>query len=852
MNVKYLSIFIIFISFKAYSTNFRGVIVDENNKPLPFASIFIKNTAIGTNSNEKGEFILKLDEGKHEIVFRYLGYKTLNKQVEIGKSDLFETIKMAPEVIQLADALVGNLKEDPALSIMRKTIAMSVFHDKEVESYSLKTYIKGNIKILDFPLVFNGIAKKNFIKKGQIYVFENIHQSNFKQPGNLNERVIAKKDNLPPNLKGAVSFSMGRYAMYSPENQSSPVTKKGARNYKYEYLGYFEENGQIINKIKVTPKVKGYKSGIMNIVDGSWYLHSYDFNEEDGDTKENSKAIFTNIDGVWFLSNLNYSSTFSNMGVEGEVKFVAANKEIKIIKNPKYAALKPEIIDENLFKEKATLKPKETPIQKEATLKDLQSLAKQMNKEETKKKFGTDEPDFNRSYKIDSLATKKDSVFWETERWVPLSPIEIDGFKKADSIYAANFEAINKKIKKDSVRTSKNEKFRILHLLSGHSYRTGKVSDSVSTFYKNEFKLGQIGEGSRFNAVEGFGIGINSLTFIRSKNAEENWKIGINSYYALSRKRLNGELYFNQKLKKDELNFSIGRQVFQVNENNPISPIVNAAFSFINNQNEARFFDKNYLKMSWNHQYSRKINLINGISFEQREIPSYNYVRRFSENQIIGNNTIESVSGNSLVPGMRSNRIWVQNQFVYSPKAQFGFNNGVKNIRNANNPKLTLTHELFFTEKNFGRLDLAYNHNFKIRQGNLETKTNLGFFYAGGPVSFLDYQHFMGNELWLSSHTGFRALPFYAYSSDRSYIQGFYTYNPEKLLLSQLNFIEKKGIAEHLYFNILSNPYIQYQELGYGISILNKAVRGEVFWSFMDGKFSERGFRLVVPLSKKW
>lgn len=48
---------------------------------------------------------------------------------------------------------------------MRKTIAMSVFHYKELENYSFKSYLKGNMKILDIPFVFEKLAKKNFIEK---------------------------------------------------------------------------------------------------------------------------------------------------------------------------------------------------------------------------------------------------------------------------------------------------------------------------------------------------------------------------------------------------------------------------------------------------------------------------------------------------------------------------------------------------------------------------------------------------------------------------------------------------------------------------------------------------------------
>jgi hypothetical protein len=108
------SLSLIFSSFSAFSFSLKGVVLDEKNEPLPFASIFIKSTSLGTTSNSQGEFLISLQPGKYEVVFRYLGYESVTKTIEIKNNDVVENVTLKPSVILLADAVVGKSKEDPA------------------------------------------------------------------------------------------------------------------------------------------------------------------------------------------------------------------------------------------------------------------------------------------------------------------------------------------------------------------------------------------------------------------------------------------------------------------------------------------------------------------------------------------------------------------------------------------------------------------------------------------------------------------------------------------------------------------------------------------------------------------
>lgn len=851
---KFSLLILLLSSFSSSAFLFKGKVLDENKQPLPFTSIYVKSTSLGTTSNTNGEFSIELSPGKYEVIFRYLGYEPLTKIIEIENQNLVETINMKPTIVVLADAIVKKQKEDPALTIMRKTIAMSSFHHKELESYSFKSYMKGNLKVVDIPALLNKALEKQFIKKGQLYVFEYVGNVDFKSPNFFSQKIVATKDNLPPNMKGAVNFKMGKYSIYSPDNSYSPVTKKGAKHYSYEYLGYFVENGQTINRIKVKPKVKneGY-SGVLNIIDNSWYIHSYDFNENEAGMKGNTKALFQPIDDVWVLNNLIMTGNMDNLGIELDFNATVAIKNFKLKKNPKYAKIKPEIIDENVFKEDGkSLKPNFSKPEK-LNLKQLNELNKMLLKQEKKeeKNQGNNKFDKDEFYEIDSLASKKDSIFWNIERQVPLTAIEMKGFGQADSIYLANFEKINKKVKKDSLAMTHPNKLKFRQLIVGRTFYFSKQKDPKGVFYKNNFTIGSILEDTRFNAVEGYTIGINRLAFVRNFSSDRSFQLALKPYYSFNRNRLNG----TGKMAYSQSNFSLwvegGRRVYQFNENDPISTFYNEVFSLLGNQHYAKFYEKTFLRFAASSEINSKWKTSTSVLFANRQnlnnIVNQGFIKNenfFESNRILHLNGISS-DINSL------RRLNWDTKLSFSPKAEKTRYNNKIQIKNTESPKFQLSNTLSFGNTFFGMIDFEAQHTFKLRFLQLYSKVNFGSFYGQGPKSLIDFKHFQGNQLFVASKDAFRDLDYYTFSSDKTYFQTFQRLEPSKFLFSQIPKLKSKGVTEYFFYNFLANPYIRHHEVGYGLGLFQKAVAVEVYSVFSNDKFSKSGFRFILPVNFK-
>ncbi|MFN7675229.1 carboxypeptidase-like regulatory domain-containing protein, partial [Flavobacterium sp.] len=83
IRLTFIALLIISFSFGQSKGTIKGIITDKeaNNAPLPFANATIKGTSINTTTNEKGEYILKIEPGVYKIEFSFIGYENVEVPV---------------------------------------------------------------------------------------------------------------------------------------------------------------------------------------------------------------------------------------------------------------------------------------------------------------------------------------------------------------------------------------------------------------------------------------------------------------------------------------------------------------------------------------------------------------------------------------------------------------------------------------------------------------------------------------------------------------------------------------------------------------------------------------------------
>ena len=123
---------------------------NKSGKPIVFVNIGVQGTYFGTSSNEFGKFKLMLKNGKHNLIFSCVGYKTEIVSVTIPNSNDL-SISLKPISIVLPEVVVNS--ENPAYAIIRKAIANKEKNKEGLQNYHYNFYSK----------IFSNQAKKLFL-----------------------------------------------------------------------------------------------------------------------------------------------------------------------------------------------------------------------------------------------------------------------------------------------------------------------------------------------------------------------------------------------------------------------------------------------------------------------------------------------------------------------------------------------------------------------------------------------------------------------------------------------------------------------------------------------------------------
>ena len=138
--------------FSIYSfSQIIGNIKGTDGNPLAFVNIYIEGTYIGTTSNDEGNYELNISDNKSVIiVFKYLGYKTIKKELSTDTFPITLDISLEEEKITL-DEVIINSNENPANRIIRNTIANRKAMLEKIKSYKANFSSRRLIRIKNAP-----------------------------------------------------------------------------------------------------------------------------------------------------------------------------------------------------------------------------------------------------------------------------------------------------------------------------------------------------------------------------------------------------------------------------------------------------------------------------------------------------------------------------------------------------------------------------------------------------------------------------------------------------------------------------------------------------------------------------
>lgn len=159
-----------FLSFGAKAQQgytITGTVTDaETGETLPFANVFFAETTYGVNTNEVGQFTLKVPQpGTYDLIVRFVGYQTygINLRLEDNYNLSFD-IALKPEELNLGSVTVMANKDenwqrylqefkDAFLGYSKNSSQCKILNEEDLDFYydrkenALYAYSKGPIKV---------------------------------------------------------------------------------------------------------------------------------------------------------------------------------------------------------------------------------------------------------------------------------------------------------------------------------------------------------------------------------------------------------------------------------------------------------------------------------------------------------------------------------------------------------------------------------------------------------------------------------------------------------------------------------------------------------------------------------
>ena len=155
MKVKYLTLIFIFSFFNSLSQDrytISGFIQDFNSgESLIGVSIYESKSFKGTSTNQYGFYSLTLDKGDYEIVYSFIGYKTITKKITLDKN-IRTNISLKTDAILTKEVIVEGERLD-------KNVASSNMSQVKLKVESVKELpvILGEVDVLKSAQLLPGI-----------------------------------------------------------------------------------------------------------------------------------------------------------------------------------------------------------------------------------------------------------------------------------------------------------------------------------------------------------------------------------------------------------------------------------------------------------------------------------------------------------------------------------------------------------------------------------------------------------------------------------------------------------------------------------------------------------------------
>jgi hypothetical protein len=791
-----------------------GTVKDSTGNIIPYATLQIKGSSIGTTANNDGRFYLNLEPGNYTLVCQHVNFKRDEKKITVTDDTLAVDFQLLPQKYVMQEVIIKR-GEDPAYEIIRNAIAKRKEYQDELDRYTCQVYTKGMMKMRSIPKKFMGIkveqGNMDSMQNQIIYLSETF--ARYAVDGRKSKievtatKVSGESQGFGLSAPQVFSFYNNNIqigANLNPRGFISPISENALNYYKYKYEGAFFEEGLQVSRIRVIPRrrFEPLFSGYINIVENTWRIHSVQLVL----TKESQMQIVDSL-------------TIEQLYIPLENKFVMQTQVI-------YPVIKLMGLDlggsfVNIYSD-YNLQP---------------SYAKNFF-DETIIRYA-------------DSSNKKDAEFWAESRPVVLQQEELNDYRRKDSIELAQREPGYL----DSLDRMAN-KVGVLDLIM-----VGKVfgkSKSGTTIY-----IPPAIQTLSYNTVEGPVMQFSPVLTRRLDTSE----LGIRGYsitpsirYGFHNTHLNASVlarYTYGRHLSNAITLNGGRQVFQFNNESPIRPFENTVSTLLFGKNYMKIYEAWFGSVTWNKGISQGLNVVGSLQYQDRS-PLENSSIGFRKEQASGftpNYPAELMPSNL----QRHQALSIAFGIQWQPGTKYVEFPERKVRLGSRYPLLALKYTrgiggLMGSDVDYSRWagEVRDQLNLKLA-GSFKYRAEIGGFISKNRVEVPDYIHFNGNQYIFAGAylNSFQLAPYYKYSNTENfYFKGHAEHHFNGFLTNKIPLFRRLNwnlvAGTNAFYVNRENSYV---EVFAGLENIMKIIRVDFINAYEHGHSLRTGVRIGIDAS---
>lgn len=729
-----------------FSQGISGFVMDEENDPIPFSHVFVRQLGTGTIADVNGKFFMNLSNGTYNVIFSSVGYVTKSVEIIVGDEMINKNVWLKTESLALDEVVVSASRKDPAYEIIQKVIDNKKKHLTSVQSSRSKVYIKAAEEI-------DVVAKERKEKKVTVGLEGENPEDLFNEPKTKAPNINLLEMELTLNYKYLHGYKEERTAvksygstigLYLPRFDEtdfnfyhnlvelkglsespviSPISRTSILSYKYQLESVDTVDANIVYKIKVIPRKTGNATckGFIYINDGIWNINKLDLSFYKGGLKFYDK----------FQLLQDYKQVNDTLWIPARQEFVYETKQGK----------------RKTFRGRTVIKH-----------------------DDFEPNYDFPEKFFNNEISITKKeAYKKDSSFWNSARPEPLTLREREMVSYRDSLHAVT----NSNEYKDSIEAKYN-KITIADLLyDGVGFRDHRK--------KRQYYITSLAGLIDFEVVGGWRFGPYGSYFKRWESDKYLWT-NASLNFGFKNTDFQGNLwvnYFYNPFKNANLQVNTGRSFYSINPND----------AYLNQIRRSNFILNDQFGVKNRTELVNGLFLSSGFLYAARQSVSSFNSSTFIEEIIKDEEPIDFMNYESFITTLK---------LSYTPGQRYMTEPTRKVILGSKYPTVSLEHRkgwngLFSSDIDFDYLEFMIRQRVTVGVlGNSHYTVQTGTFFNTTDLRIVDQKRFRQSDPYLYSDplTSFQSLDT-ALIATKPYVEAHYIHSFNGALVNNLPLIKK-------------------------------------------------------------